>query len=65
MSKSRMDPWRDILGIELDEARRAEIVEAYSSILDEIKKLRALNLTDVHPSVIFEPTAVYRNRKSQ
>jgi hypothetical protein len=55
-----LDPWTDILGVELDPARRAVVLEAFRDVLAEIRKLRALDLTDVHPCVIFEPTAPYR-----
>jgi hypothetical protein len=65
MTDKVLDPWRDILGLNVDESRRAEVVAAYVSVLDEIKKLRELNLTDIHPSIIFEPTAAYRTRKKK
>jgi hypothetical protein len=55
-----LDPWTDILGVELDPERRAVVVEAFRDVLAEIRKLRALDLTDVHPCVIFEPSAPYR-----
>ena len=55
-----LDPWTDILGVELDPERRAVILEAFRDVLAEIRKLRALDLTDVHPCVVFEPTAPYR-----
>jgi hypothetical protein len=55
-----LDPWTDILGVELDPERRAVVLEAFRDVLAEIRKLRALDLTDVHPCVIFEPTAPYR-----
>lgn len=59
-SESSLDPWKDILGLDLEPARRDAVVEAYADVLTEIRKLRALDLTDVHPCVIFEPTAAYR-----
>lgn len=54
------DPWSDVLGSDLDPARREEVLAAFATVLTEIEKLRALDLTDVHPAVIFEPTAPYR-----
>lgn len=61
-STAPFDPWVDILGVHVD-AERLEInLKAYRSILEEIKKLRELDLTDVHPAVIFDPTAPYRQR---
>lgn len=59
-SESSLDPWKDILGIDLDPERREAVLKAYADVLVEIRKLRALDLTDVHPCVIFEPTAAYR-----
>ena len=41
--------------------RLQEVIKAYEPILAEISKLRELDLTDVHPAVIFEPTAAYRS----
>jgi hypothetical protein len=46
--------------VELDPERRAVVLEAFRDVLAEIRKLRALDLTDVHPCVIFEPSAPYR-----
>jgi hypothetical protein len=54
------DPIRDILGVDLPAERLAHNLQAYAPILQEIRKLRALDLTDIHPAVIFEPTAAYR-----
>jgi len=55
-----IDPWTDVMGLELTPERRAVVLEAYRDVLAEIAKLRTLDLTDVHPCVIFEPTAPYR-----
>jgi hypothetical protein len=55
-----LDPWTDILGVELDPERLAVTLESFRDVLAEIRKLRALDLTDVHPCVIFEPSAPYR-----
>jgi hypothetical protein len=57
---SSLDPWTDILGVDSDPERRSVNVEAFRVVLAEIRKLRALDLTDVHPCVIFDPTAPYR-----
>ena len=54
-----LDPFRDILGIALSEERLAEILRLHAAILDELKKLRALDLTEVHPAIIFDPTLGY------
>ncbi len=55
-----MDPYRDILGLELQPERLQADLAAYADILEHIRKLRALDLTDVHPAIVFEPTAPYR-----
>ena len=47
-------------GSPLDAERLREVIEAYAPILDEIARLRELDLSDVHPAVVFEPTAAYR-----
>jgi hypothetical protein len=57
------DPYRQLFGLDLPPERLAEVVSAYAGILAEIRKLRTLDLTDVHPAVIFEPTAPYRVKK--
>jgi hypothetical protein len=54
------DPWTEIFGSDLDPVRRDEVLSTFAGVLAEIEKLRALDLTDVHPCVIFEPTAPYR-----
>jgi hypothetical protein len=48
-------------GSPLDAQRLQEVLAAYAPILEEIARLRELDLQDVHPAVIFEPTAAYRN----
>lgn len=54
------DPYRELLGLDLPPERLNEVLTAYGDILAEIRKLRELDLTDVHPAVVFEPTAPYR-----
>lgn len=53
---------RDLSGSPLSQERLAQVLSAYAPILAEIARLRALDLRDVHPAVIFEPTAAYRER---
>ena len=57
-----LDPWQDILDVQVDEERLSHNLRAYRTILHEIRKLRDLDLTDVHPAVIFEPTIPYRHK---
>jgi hypothetical protein len=54
------DLFREILGLDLPPERLTEDLAAFARILEEIQKLRALDLTDIHPSIIFDPTAPYR-----
>lgn len=53
---------REVLGIGPEGERLGENLTAYRVILKEIQKLRALDLTDIHPAVIFDPTLPYRDR---
>jgi hypothetical protein len=45
----------DALGIELEKERRAVVLAAFQPIAQELAKLRRLDLTDVHPAVVFSP----------
>jgi len=54
---SEPDWLRDILGLHVDDERRGTVIAAYRDILRELEKLRALDLTDVHPAVVFSPLA--------
>ncbi len=56
------DVYRDILGLDLPPERLKELLAAYRTVATEIQRLRELDLTDVHPAIIFEPTAPYRRR---
>jgi putative NADH-flavin reductase len=56
------DPYKDLLGLDLPPERLKEVLVAYGDILAEIRKLQSLDLTDVHPAIVFEPTAPYRNK---
>ena len=60
MSDFPLDPFKDILGVDVTSQRLSENLASYQDILGEIRKLRELDLTDVHPAIVFEPTSVYR-----
>jgi hypothetical protein len=60
-----LDPYRDILGMEFTESRLRENLEAFRSIAVEIRKLRALDLTTVHPAIVLDPTAAYRRSSGE
>jgi len=57
---NEIDPYRELFGLDLPPERLQEVLAAYGDILGEIRKLRDLDLTDVHPAIVFEPTAPYR-----
>ena len=54
--------WLDLLGIGPEGARLGENLAAYRAILAEIRKLRTLDLADIHPAVVFDPQLPYRGR---
>ena len=54
-----LDPFEDILGIDVDPDRLDENLRAFVGIMTAIRKLRELDLTEVHPAVVFDPTAGY------
>jgi hypothetical protein len=49
-----------ITGTPLEAERLQALLADCGPILDEIAKLRAVDLADLHPAVIFEPSAPYR-----
>jgi hypothetical protein len=53
---------REVLGIGPEGERLRENLAAYRVILKEIQKLRALDLSEIHPAVVFDPTLPYRGR---
>jgi hypothetical protein len=55
-----MDIINDVLGLDLSEERLTQLLAAFDDISREIKKLRSLDLTNVHPAVIFDPLLGYR-----
>jgi hypothetical protein len=50
-------------GTTLGADRLREVIAAYAPIHEEIIRLRELDLSEVHPAVIFEPTAAWRNAR--
>jgi hypothetical protein len=45
----------DMIGFDLPPERRAAVLAAFRPVAEEIAKLRSLDLTDVHPAVVFLP----------
>ena len=52
---SNIDIVRAVIGPHVDSERLETLLVAYADMLAEIEKLRALDLTDVQPAVIFRP----------
>ncbi len=59
MPDQPLDPFRDIMGVDFDAERLRENLEAFAPVLDEIRKLRGLDLSQVQPVVIFDPAQGY------
>ena len=59
-----LDPYRDILGLDVTPERLEQNLAGLADILTELRKLRELDVTGIHPAVIFDPTAAHaRNGK--
>jgi hypothetical protein len=58
-------PFAEISGVHVTAERLRENLAAYRTILAEIQKLRELDLADIHPAVIFDPTAAYRKERGE
>ena len=56
---------RDVLGISLEPERIEENLAAYADILQEIAKLRTLDLSDVNPAVTFSPIAAAKRKVNE
>jgi hypothetical protein len=45
----------EALGIGLPPERRAAVLAGFLPVAQEIAKLRSLDLSDIHPAVVFSP----------
>ena len=54
------DPVRDVIGLRLEPARIAHLLAQFAPVLAEIEALRSLDLADIHPPVVFDPSLPYR-----
>ena len=52
----------ELLGIDLSPERLAHDIAAFRDIQVEIAKLRELDLTEVHPVVVFDTRAAFERR---
>ena len=57
---SEMEMLVEALGIQLEKERRAVVLAAFQPVAQEIAKLRDLDLTDIHPAVVFSPMPTSR-----
>ncbi len=55
---------KEIIGVDLPDAELAEELAAFADIAAAIRRLRTLDLTEIHPVVIYDPTLSYRSRAS-
>ena len=58
-TRSQLDPYKDILGADFTPEGLDDNLQAFEDILNAIRKLRELDLTDVHPAVVFDPAEGY------
>lgn len=59
MADAKLDLFKDILGLDFDATRLDADINAFIPILEEIRKLRSLDLSEVHPVVVFDPAQGY------
>ena len=57
-----LDPFKDILGLDLSAERLGEDLTAFTDILVELRKLRELDLTETHPVVVFDAAKTYGDK---
>ena len=57
---NEMEMLVEALGIQLEKERRSAVLAAFQPMAQEIAKLRNLDLTDVHPAVVFSPEPMSR-----
>ncbi len=55
---------KEIIGLDLPDTELAEELAAFADIAAAIRRLRMLDLTEIHPVVIYDPTLSYRSRAS-
>lgn len=59
-SDDGMDLFRDILGLDLPPDQRQAELAVFRVIAEEIRKLRSLDLTELHPAVVYDPLLGHR-----
>ncbi|CAA0128681.1 Uncharacterised protein [Starkeya nomas] len=57
--KQALDLLTEVIGLERDPRRVTHLLAQFKPVLAEIDKLRALDLSDVHPPVVFDPSLPY------
>ena len=54
------DPIRDVIGLRQEPGRIAHLLAQFAPLLAEIETLRSLDLAQIHPPIIFDPSLPYR-----
>jgi uncharacterized Ntn-hydrolase superfamily protein len=54
------DPLQAVIGLPPEAGRVAHLLAQFAPVLAEIETLRSLDLADVHPPIVFDPTLPYR-----
>lgn len=54
------DPVRDVIGLRQEAGRVAHLLAQFGPILAEIATLRTLDLAQIHPPIVFDPSLPYR-----
>ncbi|KAA0110510.1 DUF1028 domain-containing protein [Methylobacterium sp. P1-11] len=50
----------DVIGLRQEPGRTAHLLARFAPVLTEIARLRDLDLADIHPPIVFDPTLPYR-----
>jgi hypothetical protein len=58
-----MDTLRALFGIDQPDDELRALLAAYEDIRHAIEKLRGLDLTEMHPAVVFDPLLPYRGER--
>jgi hypothetical protein len=61
MAETEMMRLQEVIGLDLPDEELAHELAAFADIAAAIRRLRALDLTEVHPVVIYDPTLPYRS----
>ncbi|MDP4006268.1 DUF1028 domain-containing protein [Methylobacterium sp. NEAU K] len=57
-----LDLMREVIGLRSEPGRIAHLLAQFGPVLAEIETLRALDLSQIHPPVVFDPNLPYRRK---